>query len=119
MSALRGTAVIADHDLWSYFAERFGLRVVAFLEPKPGVAPSTAHLQSVVEQVREQKVGAVLSVGYFSRRHAEFVARATGIPIVDMAHQVGARAGADDYLGMVDHNVDAVVAALRAAKARD
>jgi hypothetical protein len=36
-----------------------------------------------------------------------------------MAHQVGARAGADDYLGMVDHNVDAVVAALRAAKARD
>jgi hypothetical protein len=32
-----------------------------------------------------------------------------------MANQVGARAGADDYAGMVGYDVNQVVAALRAA----
>ncbi len=112
LARLRGSEVAAEHDLWPYFAERFGLVIVGFCEPKPGVAPSTAHLEALIATMREQSVRAVLSAPYFAPQHAAFVARATGARIAEMAHQVDARPGTDDYVAFVDHNVRALAAAL-------
>lgn len=113
MLPLHGAKVVADHDLWPYFAGRFGLEVIGFFEPKPGIAPTTSHLQQLVAQMRREHVRAILSAPYFAPQHADFVARATGAKIAAMAHQVGGRAGTDDYIAFVDHNVRAVVAALQ------
>lgn len=114
---LRGTKVVADHDLWPYFAERFGLQVCGTLEPKPGVPPGTAHLEAIVRLVREQRVAAVVTAPYFPAVHAEFVAKVTGVRIAALAHQCGAAPGTDDYLAFVDHNVRTLVAALAAPAA--
>ena len=111
-----GAEVVADHDLWPYFAARFRLEVVGFFEPKPGIAPTTAHLEHLIERMRAGHVGVILSAPYFAPQHAEFVARTTGARIAPLAHQVGARAGCDDYVAFVDHNVRAVVAALKGAQ---
>jgi ABC-type Zn uptake system ZnuABC Zn-binding protein ZnuA len=116
MAPFRGAKVVADHDLWPYFADRFGLQVIGFFEPKPGVAPTTAHLEQLIGQMQADKVRAILSSPYFAPQHAEFVARATGAHIAEMAHQVGSRDGCDDYVRFVDHNVRAVAAALKAAQ---
>src|SRR5690606_40064080 len=61
----RGTRVVADHDVWPYFARRFGLSVVGFLEPKPGIAPTTRHLEHHIAEARAAGVGVVLSLPYF------------------------------------------------------
>ena len=110
--AHRGARLVADHDLWPYFASRFGFVVRGFLEPRAGVAPTQNHLQEIVGLMQQEKIGVVLSTPYFSPQHAAFVSKATGARIADMAHQVGARDGCADYLAMVDHNVRAVVTAL-------
>lgn len=112
----RGAKLVADHDLWPYFAERFGFEVIGFFEPKPGIAPTTAHLERLIARMREEKVRVILSAPYFAPQHAEFVARTTGARIAAMAHQVGGRPGTDDYLAFVGHDVDAVVAALQAER---
>jgi zinc/manganese transport system substrate-binding protein len=109
----RGAKVVADHNLWPYFARRFGLAVVAFLEPKPGLPPTTKHLNEVIELMRAQRIRVVLANPYFDPRAAQLVAQQTGVRIVKMAHQVGARPGTDDYLQMVDYNVRQLAAALR------
>ena len=44
--------------------------------------------------------------------NAKKVAKATGARVVEMANQVGAREGVDDYLEMVDWNVRHVADAL-------
>jgi ABC-type Zn uptake system ZnuABC Zn-binding protein ZnuA len=110
---LRGSTVVADHDLWPYFAERFGFEVVGFFEPKPGVAPTTAHLQGLVQAMKQKHVRAILSSPYFAPQHAELVARNTGASIAAMAHQVGARPGTDDYVAFVDYNVRCLCKALQ------
>lgn len=110
---LRDRAVVADHDLWPYFTERFGLRMVGFFEPKPGVAPTTAHLQELIGRMRRDDVRAVLSTPYFAPQHARMVARQSGAAIAAMAHQPGALGGADDYIGWIDANVRAVARALQ------
>ena len=92
-----------------YFARRFGLDLVAALEPLPGIAPTTRHLSEVVAQMRRDEVSLILATPYLSRRHAEFVAEQTGARILDLAHQVDSRPGTGDYLSMIEYNVRQLV----------
>ncbi len=61
LEPLRGAALIEYHDSWLYFAHDFGLRIVARLEPQPGVSPNPKHLQSVIDIGRKENVGLILA----------------------------------------------------------
>jgi ABC-type Zn uptake system ZnuABC Zn-binding protein ZnuA len=112
MSRHFGAKVIADHNMWPYFARRFGLTVIGYLEPKPGIPPSTAHLNSLVQTMKGSGVKVVLAAAYYDPRYARFVAENTGARVTTMANQAGARPGTEAYLSMVDYNVRQVAAAL-------
>jgi ABC-type Zn uptake system ZnuABC Zn-binding protein ZnuA len=112
MSRYSGAKVVADHNMWPYFARRFGLTVIGYLEPKPGIPPSTAHLNSLMQTMKASGVKAVLTTAYYDPRYASFVAENTGARVVTMANQAGARPGTEEYLNMVDYNVRQVAAAL-------
>jgi ABC-type Zn uptake system ZnuABC Zn-binding protein ZnuA len=107
-----GTKVVADHNMWPYFARRFGIAVIGFMEPKPGVPPTTKHLGTLVDLMRAERVGAILTVSYYDPRHARFISQQTGARVVNLAHQVGARDGTDDYFAMIDYNVREMAAAM-------
>ena len=108
--------VVAEHDAWAYFSTRFGLEVIAFLEPIPGVPPTTSHLGAIIERMRAEQVGAVLTTAYYDPRYARFVSDKTGTAVVALAHQVDARPGTGDYLSMTDYNVRQLAAALDAGR---
>ena len=119
LAALRphaGAKVVTEHDGWSYFSGRFGFEVIAFLEPIPGVPPTTSHLGTVIERMRAEQVGVVLTTAYYDPRYARFVSEKTGAAVVPVAHQVGARPGTGDYLSMTDYNVRQLAAALGAGR---
>lgn len=109
-----GTKVVTDHDLWPYIARRFGLSVVAFLEPKPGISPTTSHLTKVMEQMEAERIRAILTTPYFNPRYARLVAGQTGAVIIPLAHQVGALPGTDNYVATIEHNVTALEQGLAA-----
>lgn len=104
--------VVTDHNMWPYFAERFGLRIAGTLEPKPGIPPTTAHLSEVISFMKANGVKAVLAAAYYDPRYAQFVSENTGAKVAVMANQAGARPGTEDYLAMTDYNVRQVAAAL-------
>ena len=108
-----GAKAVADHNIWPYFGHRFGIVEVGFMEPKPGVPPTTKHLTELIKQMQEQKVNLILASPFFDPRHARFLASKTGAKVVEMAHQVGARPGTGDYLGMIDYNVRQLAASLK------
>lgn len=114
--AVRGASLVADHDLWPYLAERLGFRIVAFLEPEPGVPPTTRHLADVASVAKNAGAAAIISTPYFDPRHARFVADRAGIPVVVLAHQAGSLEDAPDWMGMLDRNVRALAAAMPAPK---
>jgi ABC-type Zn uptake system ZnuABC Zn-binding protein ZnuA len=107
-----GVAAVADHNLWPYFARRFGLSMIGYLEPKAGVPPTTRHLTALIALMRDRDAQVILTAPYFPSGHAELVARETGARIAHVAHEVGAYPGTESYLGMVNYNVEAVEAAL-------
>lgn len=110
--SLRGVRAVEDHNAWTYFAHRFGLELVATLEPQPGIAPTTGHLRAVVEVVEQEHARVILATPYFDPRHARWVAERTGARVARMAHQVDSREGTGNYLEMVEYNVRSVLAAV-------
>lgn len=116
LSGHAGVGAVADHNLWPYFARRFNIKVVAFLEPKPGVAPTTKHLGEVIEQMKRDHVALILAAPYFDPRHAALVAQRTGAKIVPLSHQVGGREGTGSYYDCIDYNVKQLAAALEGTK---
>jgi ABC-type Zn uptake system ZnuABC Zn-binding protein ZnuA len=112
MLPLAGTKVVDDHAMWTYFASRFGLVVVAHLEPKPGIPPTTSHLRDVIERMKAERIRGVLASPYYDPRHARFVAETTGAKVLELAHQTGGRDGTGTYLDMIDYNVRTTADAL-------
>jgi zinc/manganese transport system substrate-binding protein/zinc transport system substrate-binding protein len=103
---------VDDHNMWPYFARRFGVEIVGHMEPKPGIPPTTAQLQLLVKTMEAQRVHLIFSSPYYDPRHARFLAEATGALIVPLAHLTGSRPGTADYLDMVDYNVRTLHSAL-------
>lgn len=107
-----GIKVVQDHRIWPYFARRFGLQIVADMEPKPGIAPTTHHMKQVAEIIRAQHVPIAMTAAYYDPKYGDFLARETGVAVARMANQTGARSGTDDYLDMVGFNVDQIAGLL-------
>lgn len=112
----RGAKVVVDHNLWPYFAARFGIDVAARLEPKPGIPPTSKHLATVIDLMKANRITAILAVGYFDPRHARFVAQQTGARMVTLSPQCGAEPHTDTYLDLVEFNVKALEQALGGAR---
>ncbi len=108
MAALRplaGVALIDDHKQWPYFADCFQLNIVAHLEPKAGIPPSSQHLKTVINTATQQKVRAIITAPWFDPRHAQVVAKAASIPVLSLAHQSGSLADTNDYKSFYAYNV--------------
>ena len=43
--SLMGKKYIAYHKLFGYLEEEYGFRIVGYMEPKPGIPPSAAHIE--------------------------------------------------------------------------
>jgi ABC-type Zn uptake system ZnuABC Zn-binding protein ZnuA len=107
-----GKKAVADHNLWPYFAKRFGIELVGFFEPLPGVPPTTKHLTELLKTMQGSNVKLILASPYYDPKHANLVASQSGARIAAMAHQMGSRPAATDYLATVDSNVREVAKAL-------
>lgn len=113
LAPFKGAKLVTYHKDFLYFATRFGLSIVGELEPKPGIAPSPAHLASVIGTMKAQGVKVVLVQPYQNRRTAETVARQTGAAVLDMPEQPGARSNTSTYTSMMDNLVNTLVAGLK------
>jgi len=112
LAPFRGAKIVTYHKDFVYFANRFGLRIVEELEPKPGIAPSPSHLASVIGTMKSQGAKVLLVQPYQNRKTAETVARQTGAKVLDMPQQPGARAGTGTYTQMIDNLVNTLAAGL-------
>jgi len=113
MLPFKGKNVAAYHDDWLYFANRFGLQINVFVEPKPGVPPSPSHLVEVIASIRANQTKAILVEPYHNRKNAEKVASSTGAQVVDMAQYPGALPNTDTYVQMMDVLISRLTSALK------
>lgn len=113
MLPFKGAKIIAYHNEWVYFEHRFGLQIVDFLEPKPGIPPSPSQLAKVIGEMKRDKMKVIITSPYFTTESAELVARNAGGKVVPLATSVGADASIKTYIDLFDYNVVKMVDALK------
>jgi zinc/manganese transport system substrate-binding protein len=114
LAPYRGARIVTYHKDFVYLAERFGLTIVDELEPKPGIAPSPAHLAQVIGKMKATKAKVILVQPFQNRKTAETVARQTGAVVLDVPQQPGAVPNTTTYFDMMDNLVKTLVSGLGA-----
>lgn len=113
MAPYRGTKIIAYHNEWVYFERRFGLQIVDFMEPKPGIPPSPSQLVKVIGEVKADKIKVIISSPYFTTSSSDVVAAQTGVKVLTMATSTGAFPAVKNYFDLFDYDIDQLVAVLK------
>ena len=116
LAPYRGARIVTYHKDFVYLAERFGLNIVDELEPKPGIAPSPAHLAQVIGKMRATNAKVILVQPFQNRKTAETVARQTGAVVLDVPQQPGAVSNTTTYFDMMDTLVNTLVGGFGKAK---
>ena len=113
LASFKGACIVAYHDSWPYFARDFGFKIDLFLEPKPGIPPTPAHLAEVIFKMKSENAHVIIVDPYLNRRTAETVARDTGAAVVDVTQFPGGLKGTDGgYIQLEDYLVNALAKAL-------
>jgi len=113
MAAYKGTKIIAYHNEWVYFEKRFGLVIVDFMEPKPGIPPTPSQLMKVIGEIKTNSIKIIISSPYFTTSSSDIVAKQTGVKELTLATSVGAFSSIKNYFDLFDYNIDQLTAALK------
>jgi ABC-type Zn uptake system ZnuABC Zn-binding protein ZnuA len=113
MEPLKGARVVVYHPQWIYLLSRFGLSQAATLEDRPGIPASPAHLARVIRQMKEERIKVIIVEPWNDLKLATRVADEAGAKAVVLASMVGGVKGADSYISAIDHNVNALVTAIK------
>jgi len=116
LAPYRGARVVAYHDSWPYFARRFGLVVVATIEPAPGVPPSAASLAELTARMKETGVRLVIAEPSANASIASQVAARSGARLVTLIPSVGGDPEARDYPTLFEVNVRRLTQTLTGAR---
>ena len=113
MAPYKGTKLVTYHRSWPNFMERFGLDVIGYVEPKPGIPPSPSHTLEVIEDMKRQGAKLIVVEPYFDLKTPQAIANQVGGKVLVLAPSVGGVKEATDYIKLFDYNVNMLAGALK------
>lgn len=114
----KGLKIVTYHRSWPNFADAFGLDVVGYVEPKPGIPPSPSHQLALTQEIRRQNVKILLVEPYFDLRTPNAIARDTGAKVLVMPPSVGGVKEVTNYFQLFDYDLNLLVSAIKETGAR-
>lgn len=109
MAPYKGRKVVTYHRSWPNFCERFGLNVIDYVEPRPGIPPTPSHTLELINTMKAQGVKLILVEPYFDLRTPNSVAQAVGGEVAQLMPSVGGVKQITTYFQLFDYDVDLLV----------
>jgi ABC-type Zn uptake system ZnuABC Zn-binding protein ZnuA len=113
MAPYKRTKIVTYHRSWPNFMERFGLDVIGYVEPKPGIPPSPTHTLDLIAEMKRQSAKLIVMESYFDAKTPEKIASQVAGKVVTLAPSVGGEKPATDYIQLFEYNVNTLAAALK------
>lgn len=110
---LRGLPVVVQHKTWVYLTDWLGLEVVATLEPRPGIPPTTSHLQRILNQIQDNPPKLILNAAYENDKPSRWLAERVGIPEITLPFTVGGTKEAGDIFQLYEVMINMLLENLR------
>ena len=113
MAPYKGTKVVTYHRSFPNFAERFGLDIMGYVEPKPGIPPTPQHTLDLINDMKRMNVKLVLVEPYFDLKTPMSIGRATGAEVMVMPPSVGGVKEVTDYFKLFDYDLNLLINAIK------
>jgi len=111
MAPYKGHKVVTYHRSLPNFAKRFGLDVVDYVEPKPGIPPTPTHTLELINKMKQQNIKLILVEPYFDMRTPNSIAQAVGGTAIVLLPSVGGEKQVQTYFQLFDYDVNLLVTA--------
>jgi ABC-type Zn uptake system ZnuABC Zn-binding protein ZnuA len=118
MAPYKGIKVVTYHRSWANFAEAFGIDVIGYVEPKPGIPPTPQHTLDVIQAMRSQGVKLIIVEPYFDSKTPKSIASQTGGKVLVLPPSVGGIPAAADYLKLFETDITMLVDAIKSTGSR-
>ncbi|MCP4674471.1 MAG: zinc ABC transporter substrate-binding protein [Deltaproteobacteria bacterium] len=99
---LRGQKLVAYHKNWSYFTALFGIEIVGYMEPKPGIPPTPGHVAATIDKMKKSNIKVMLAANYFDVGKVKTVANRVGATPVVIALAPGGEKGMNNFFDQFD-----------------
>jgi zinc/manganese transport system substrate-binding protein len=109
MEKLKGKPIVTFHSSWIYFAERFGLKVVGHVEPKPGIPPTPSHNAELIRIIKNSGAKIILMENYYSENAPNQISRLTGATVIKVPVEPYGMNSVNSYIQMMDYIIDQLV----------
>jgi zinc/manganese transport system substrate-binding protein len=118
MAPYKGIKVVTYHRSFPNFADRFGLDIVGYVEPKPGIPPTPQHTLDLINDMKRQNVKIVMVEPYFDLKTPNSIGRETGAEVLVMPPSVGGVKEVTDYFKLFDYDLNLLVTAIKKTGAK-
>jgi ABC-type Zn uptake system ZnuABC Zn-binding protein ZnuA len=118
MAPYKGTKVVTYHRSFPNFAERFGLDIIGYIEPRPGIPPTPQHTLDLINEMKRQHVKIELIEPYFDLKTPNAIARETGAMVLVMPPSVGGVKEVTDYFKLFDYDINLLIDAIKKTGAK-
>ena len=118
LAPYKGLKVITYHRSWANFVDAFGLDVVGYVEPKPGIPPTPQHTLDVINAMKAQNIKLILVEPYFDLKTPNSIAEKAGGRVVVLPPSVGGVPQAADYFKLFDTDIALLLDAIKASGAK-
>jgi zinc/manganese transport system substrate-binding protein len=99
---LKGKKFVAYHKLFEYLAAEYGFEMIGYLEPKPGIPPSAAHIEELLETMKRDSPDAILTTEHYGKKESEAVSMKSGVKVIVLPSDVGSMPGTDNWFAFMD-----------------
>ena len=116
MQPYRGRKVVTYHNSFPNLARYFGLNVVGYIEPRPGIPPGPRHTLELIQMMRRENVKIVMVEPYFDLKAPESIGRETGAKVLVMLPAVGGEKQVTDYFKLFEYDIALLIDAFKATQ---
>jgi zinc/manganese transport system substrate-binding protein len=113
MAPYKGSKIATYHRSWPNFTDYFGLDVMGYVEPKPGVPPSPTHTLELIAEMKRQGAKLIIVEPYFDLKTAQSIANQVGGKVLVLAPSVGGAKEATDYIKLFDYDINLLASNLK------
>jgi zinc/manganese transport system substrate-binding protein len=118
MAPYKGIKVVTYHRSFPNFADRFGLDIMGYVEPRPGIPPTPQHTLDLINEMKRQNVKIVLVEPYFDLKTPNAIGRETGAEVLVLPPSVGGVKEITDYFSLFDYDLNLLVNAIKKTGAK-
>lgn len=111
MAPFKGRKVVTYHRSFPNFAKRFGLNIVDYVEPKPGIPPTPTHTLELINKMKQENVKLILVEPYFDMKTPNSVAQQVGGTALVLLPSVGGEKQVQTYFQLFDYDINLLMTA--------